>query len=405
MPADFICSRVCFTIARNFRAFSIMISGLLDFSAWACTNSPPTPKATDPASMNSAAVFRFTPPVGTKGTCGNGPFSALMYFAPPIWPQGKTLMKSAPASQAAIISVGVNAPAMISFPSFAASATVGRCSPGLTRNSAPASRHRRAASAFRTVPAPTSISEAAAFASSRITSTAPGTVIVISTMGMPPRQTASAAIRASLGDDARMTGTIPISMIRSRTLCLSIGDHLSSGACSSARDARTDSLHHLQDVLHRRHRRVSRRSHGECAVRGAAVHRPLRIFSRQESVNQPGRKRITSADAIENFKILAVLCLKKLAVAITDGAPIVLGSRLGFPQSGGDNLERIILHGLGDHLLEALRFKRRDVLVHPRHFVAQRGGKVFLIANHDVDKRGDAAVHLLRLFLAPMRLP
>jgi hypothetical protein len=53
-----------------------------------------------------------------------------------------------------------------------------------------------------------------------MTSSALGTVMVISTMGMPPWQTASAAIRASPGDDARTTGTIPTS-----TWCLSIGGH------------------------------------------------------------------------------------------------------------------------------------------------------------------------------------
>src|SRR2546430_10177933 len=80
-------------MARNFRAFSTMTSGLLDLSASACTNSPPIPRAAAPASMNSAALFRLTPPVGTSGICGSGPFSALMYFAPPTWPHGKILTK------------------------------------------------------------------------------------------------------------------------------------------------------------------------------------------------------------------------------------------------------------------------------------------------------------------------
>src|SRR2546429_312190 len=46
--------------------------------------------------------------------------------------------------------------------------------------------------------------------------------MVISTIGIPPSQTASAAMRASHADDARTTGTTPISTIRSRTCCLSI---------------------------------------------------------------------------------------------------------------------------------------------------------------------------------------
>src|SRR2546426_5298906 len=120
---DAIWARACFTIATNFLAFSAMISGLFDFSASACTNSPPTPNAAAPASINSAAVFRLTPPVGTSGICGSGPFNALMYFAPPTRPQGQTLTKSEPASHAVMTSVGVSAPAIINFPSLTASST------------------------------------------------------------------------------------------------------------------------------------------------------------------------------------------------------------------------------------------------------------------------------------------
>src|SRR5207245_3781374 len=140
---DAIWARAWFTIATNFLAFSAMISGLFDFSASACTNSPPTPNAAAPASINSAAVFRLTPPVGTSGTCGSGPFRALMYFAPPTSPQGKILTKSDPALQAVITSVGVKAPAIISTPSRTANSTIGILTPGLTRNWEPALRQRR----------------------------------------------------------------------------------------------------------------------------------------------------------------------------------------------------------------------------------------------------------------------
>src|SRR6266851_875406 len=382
-----------------------MISGLMDFRASAWTNSPPIPNAAAPASMNSAAVFRLTPPVGTSGICGRGPFSALMYFAPPTWPHGKILTKSAPASQAVITSVGVNAPAMISFPSRTASSTVFRFNPGLTRNCAPASRHRRAASGLSTVPAPMRTSDAQFFTSSRMTSTAPGTVMVISTIGMPPWQTASAATHASPGDDARTTGTIPISMIRSRTFCLSIGVHLFSGTSASARNARSDSLHHLHDFLEGCHGSISRRGHGERPVRGATFHRPLRILSRQKSVNQPGSKGIAPSDAVENFKVFAASCLVELAVAIAYRAPIIQSRSLSFPERGGHNLERIIFHDLRDHLLKTLNFKRGVMLIHSRHVVAERRRKISFIPEHHVDVRCNAAVDVLRLFVAAVRLP
>ena len=115
----------------------------------------PTPSAQAPAAMNSPAVWAFTPPVGSIFTSGSGPFSAFRYFGPPTAEAGKIFTMSAPAFQAVITSVGVSAPGMIGTPRSCAAAMVPRSRPGLTMNAAPASMHRRAASASSTVPAPT----------------------------------------------------------------------------------------------------------------------------------------------------------------------------------------------------------------------------------------------------------
>src|ERR1700738_2093972 len=61
-------ARAVATISKNLRAVSTISSGLLDFRTSVCTSSPPMPRAAAPASMNSAAVERLTPPVGTSGT-------------------------------------------------------------------------------------------------------------------------------------------------------------------------------------------------------------------------------------------------------------------------------------------------------------------------------------------------
>src|ERR1700733_532679 len=108
--------RASLTMATYRRAASVIEPTSPDSQAAAETSSPPMPKASAPARMKSAAVSRFTPPVGTIGTCGKGAFSALMYFAPPTVPHGKIFTKSLPAFQAAITSVGVSAPAMMSLP-------------------------------------------------------------------------------------------------------------------------------------------------------------------------------------------------------------------------------------------------------------------------------------------------
>src|ERR1035438_6489898 len=55
-----------------------------------------------------------------------------------------------------------------------------------------------------------------------MTSTAPATVMVTSTMGMPPSPTASAANRASSAEYRRTAGMMPISSIRARTSSLVI---------------------------------------------------------------------------------------------------------------------------------------------------------------------------------------
>src|SRR6266567_3266166 len=119
-----------------------------------------------------------------------------MYFGPPKLPQEKTFTKSEPYFEAAMISDGVSAPAIINKSSLRAAATVGASSPGVTRNCAPASAHLLADSSSRTVPAPTNTS-GIAFTNSRITSTAPGTVMVISTIGTPPWHTQSRISRSS----------------------------------------------------------------------------------------------------------------------------------------------------------------------------------------------------------------
>src|SRR6266478_3682539 len=393
-------SRVSLTIAANRRALLTIAAGFADFNASPSTSSPPTPSAAAPASMNSAAVFRLTPPVGTSGICGNGPFRALMYLAPPTCPQGKTFTKSAPAFQAVMTSVGVNAPAIIKTPSRTANSTVARFNPGLTRNSAPASRQRRAVSTSSTVPAPISASETPLFLSSRITSIAPGTVMVISTMGIPPSHTAWAASSASAGDDARTTGTTPISKIRFRTPGLFIESLL-----RSASNTRTGSLHHANHLLDGHHAGVARGGHCQGSMRRAAIHRPLRIFAGEQAVDEAGGKRIASSHAIKNLKVLPIPRLVELAVAITDRAPVVAGSGLGLAQGGGDHLEGKFLHHRLDHLLERFRLDVGNLFIESPYLKAQRCGKVLLVADHDIDLRCHAAVDLLSAILATNRLP
>jgi len=84
---------------------------------------------------------------------------------------------------------------------------------GPTMNSAPARIDARAVSGSSTEPAPKSISSPASLASLSITPIAPGTVIVISIVLIPPFLIASTTFRASSADLALMTGITPPSSI------------------------------------------------------------------------------------------------------------------------------------------------------------------------------------------------
>ena len=99
---------------------------------------------------------------------------------------------------------------------------------------------------------------------------------------------------------------------------------------SSARNASSDAFHDLRHFLEGGHGSVSRGGHGQRAMRGAALDRPLRVMACQETVNQAGSKGIAASDAIEDFEVLAVSCLVELAIAITDRAPIILRGRFCF---------------------------------------------------------------------------
>src|SRR5688500_1420114 len=106
-------SRNAFTISTYFLARASIRASSPLATAFGSTSEPPIPNAQAPASRNSRAVSRFTPPVGIRRICGSGALIARKYFGP-VNSLGKILTISAPASQAATISVGVNAPGITS---------------------------------------------------------------------------------------------------------------------------------------------------------------------------------------------------------------------------------------------------------------------------------------------------
>ena len=108
-------------------------------------------------------------------------------------------------------------------------------------------------------------------ARSEMASIAPNTVMVISTIGIPPSVTASAAKRASSPENRRRAGMMPISSMRVRTFCFSIR---SNSACEANRV--------LKNILYARSGGAIGSSQGihisaigETNIRGGAIRCPL----------------------------------------------------------------------------------------------------------------------------------
>src|SRR5262249_9085572 len=162
------------------------------------------------------------------------------------------------------------------------------------------------------------ISEPILRASSAMSSIAPGTVMVISTMGMPPAQTASLACMASADDEARTTGTIPISRMRLRTCSLVLIIRWRSSC-----DARPHAAHILQDLFQRDHGGVAGRGHGKSAVCRSALHCPLQPLADKQAVDKTGGEGITAADAIEDFQIGTARGFTEQAIRPGNGSPVI----------------------------------------------------------------------------------
>src|SRR5699024_5932421 len=116
--------------------------------------------------------------------CGKGPCKSLIYSVP-IDVVGNTLIISPPYSYASKISVGDNAPGMLTAPYFLVICIVSLFSVGDKINVAPLNIASLADSASNTVPAPTTTLSFISVATSSIDSKALGEFIVISIARIP----------------------------------------------------------------------------------------------------------------------------------------------------------------------------------------------------------------------------
>src|SRR5437667_10958570 len=129
--------RADLTASTNARAFAVIVVQSFFAIASLLTRADPAPRNTAPALIHSPAFFKSSPPVGVSLSCGRGASRSLKYVGPSAV-DGKTLTTSAPADEARMISVGVNAPGMLILPSRRVFSTIFLWNLGETINSAPA---------------------------------------------------------------------------------------------------------------------------------------------------------------------------------------------------------------------------------------------------------------------------
>src|SRR5262249_3507463 len=137
----------------------------------------------------------------------------------------------------------------------------------------------------------------------------------------------------------------------------------------------------------------------------SAFNRPLRALALEISVNQSRGKGVTTADAVKDLQVLPASRLIKLAIHITDRAPIVDRRRFGLTKSCSDHGEGKRLHHALDRSLEGLDVNSTDVFVHSFHGETKRGRKVLFVADHHIHERCQSTIDFLRSTLSANTLP
>src|SRR5580692_11403626 len=197
---------------------------------------------------------------------------------------------------------------------------------------------------------------------------ASGTVIVISTMGMPPAQIASTALAASSTAAARTTGTIPISPILRITSSMVIW------------------LLAFPEF--------------QRSIRAVCVFMTCKTSARLAMDVSPGVV-IASAPWAAPHRSLV-----EMAVVIADGAPVVQSRGFCISQSSRNDCKiGELTNYLFNHPLKVCRIEVGVLRIQTSDWEAKRRREILFIPNHYVDERGQAAIDLLSFGFSPDRFP
>lgn len=188
-----------------------------------------------------------------------------------------------------------------------------------------------------------------------------------------------------------------------RGVCVVVVFRVGAGSALDACAAAGDEFFDLGECGHGG---VARGGHGEGAVGGAEFDGSLGVGTGHEAVDEAGGEAVAAADAVEDFEVGVGPALVELSVDPGDGAPVVSCGGFGGAEGGGDGLEvGVFPDGALDHALEGGDVEVEEVGVGAFDLEAEAGGKVFLVAEHDVHVAGDLAVDLACACLAADGFP
>src|ERR1700688_3701543 len=138
---------------------------------------------------------------------------------------------------------------------------------------------------------------------------------------------------------------------------------------------------------------------------GTAFDGPLRILTREKTINQTRGEGIAAANTIENLEVFSICGLIEIAIVVANGSPIISRRGGGFAKCCGDDFEGKVLQDFPDHLFKSFGIECGKMLLGSVHFVAERRRKILFIAKHDIHIGSNTPVYLLRALLPTERSP
>src|ERR1700687_4624252 len=99
----------------------------------------------------------------------------------------------------------------------------------------------------------------------------------------------------------------------------------------------------MKNFVKRRHSDIARCSHRQRCLIGGAFDGPLRVLTREKSINQAGGEGITAPNTVENLEVLAICGLIEIAIVVANGSPIIARRGGGFAKCCGDDFEGKVL--------------------------------------------------------------